>query len=432
MTRALLLVAIAAALSGCHECLGTSSCRVRPHISLNGQFIEHRSGRVVGGTVLEFVRDSGVALVTDTVRAVSDGDGFFELFADAEATGKVRGRLRVTPPAPFTPYTIDTLRLTTTRVRGDGTNAGRFVVDPYVLLIGHVRDRRSLAPLAHVTVTMRRVGGGRLDQDSMRFTADFGGQFSWEPAILDRQPIDVSFEIDVGHHRTYMVRRTIPISYRDGENAFIVLPVGWGLAYGGVTERRGNGERLPDVRVEFERLAGINTSPQRVTVAVDPRGGFVLPVNAESEGGLTARLRLLPPAPIPSESYVVEMSTSDDDTPISLGTFRYGAQAYWRAALRWSDDRTPLPTGTTVRIQRAAGVQVLWPSPSPDATRAVTEGGQVTFQAATADSGAVDFDLTVELPAPFAWDTLRRRSTARYSDTQENFGDLSVRRRFRP
>ena len=435
MRRALVLASLCAmtlSAGSCDECAGTPSCTTTPEISYSGQFIDRVSGAPVQGVSISFVRSAGAQLLHDP-SAMSDDDGFFVLRAPALQEGHVAGELRVVPPAPDVPYAIPNVTLRTNSIRGDGGNLGRLVVKPFLFLIGHVRDRFTHAPLPSVVVTFRRVAGGRVAEDTREFVTDAGGQFGWEPAVIDPAPIDATFELVVeGHPRPYVIRRQVGLNYRDFETSFVILPVGWGLAYSAGTLRRGSNEVIPGVAVQYRRISGIQTEPAEGPLPVDGNGSFPIAVTPLSEGSLTAELRVVPPPPFPPETSVVQMETSDDDVVRSLGYFRYGAQVVFSATLR-DDAGLAIPEGTVVMVERESGPALALKPAAPDSgLRVVDASGRLAYQAPTADSGAMQIKLIVRLPAPFAWDTIRPINVpSAYSDSTYDVGIIAVRRRNR-
>src|SRR4051812_485874 len=90
-TTLAVLVAVTSLVASCDPCAGTPTCRTNPEISYSGRVVDHVSGIAVPGTQVQFIRDSGVALVGDTIRAIADADGFFRLSASASASGWVGG-----------------------------------------------------------------------------------------------------------------------------------------------------------------------------------------------------------------------------------------------------------------------------------------------------------------------------------------------------
>lgn len=428
------LVALVVLLGACDECAATPSCHNPPQISYGGQFIEHKSGAPVRGVTVSFVRRSGIEVDLDSISDVSDGDGFFTLRVGSVYDGAATGDLMVVPPAPYSPYTISGLSLRTSRVRGDGASLGRFVVDPYLLLVGHVRDRYTLQPIPDAAVTLRRTSGGRLDQDVRSFTTDFGGQFAWvDPTIIESGTINVTFEITApGYPRAYVVPREIPLQYRDGDMAFVIIPVGSGLSYVASTGRRATGEQLPGVEVQFRRLSGIMAQPETFSVTPQSNGSFGFPLASTEDGTLVGELVVRPPAPYPPEVDTVTLATSDDDRARFLGVFAYGAQVNFTAMLRDSATGTSIPQGTTVSVKRVGGLPLAWDTPPDGHERVVDAQGRVAYQAPTSASGTVQFDLIVQLPAPFLWDTVRAVVPSVFSDDAYDVGTLAVRRRPRP
>ena len=428
-----LLAAAAVAMQGCSECFGTPSCDAigAPEVSYTGQFVERKTGQPVAGVNVSFIRTEGAELAA-VPRAVSSSDGFFVLRAPALQGGVVTGELRVEPPGR-PPYTVAVSMLTNT-VRGDGGSFGRFVVDPYLLLVGIVRDRETGEAIPGARVIFQRLSGGRLESDTRTFITDHGGQFGWEPEVLEVDTVHAEFTIQTPDGpRDYVVRRDLLIRHVDGEMSFIILPAGWGLAYSGAALRRGSERPLPGVSMHYRRLAGIGTNPEETPLAINQFGGFNVDVEPLQEGTLTAELRIVPPAPIPPATYVVNLQTSDDDIPAFLGWLRYGSQVHVQAQLRFADTGEPVPSTAGVTFERKGGVALDWPQDAPDdGRRPVGADGRITFRAPTTDSGSTQFDIIVRLPEPLAWDTLRNVSVpSRYSDDSTSLGALLVRRRSR-
>lgn len=429
--------AVLVATGACGECTGTGACGSAPEVSYSGQFIEHKSGRTVPGVRVTFVRQSGVQLAGQRIAAVSDAQGFFTLRGGASRAGVSRGRIEVTPPPPWVPYAVDDVTLATSTVRGAGGWLGRWVVNPYVLMVGVVQDRWSRERIPGATVVMRRTAGGRADSDTVTFRSDFGGQFSWEPTIAEPGDIEATFEITVnGRPRSYVVDRTVTVSHRDGDIVFIILPVGAGIAYSGTTARRGSGLQLPGVTIEWRRTGGIMTRPDGFLLTPDPFGSFPVPLEPLVDtGSVVGELHIVPPAPYPPEVLPLELRVSDDDVVEWLGFTGYGAQVFARTQLRFADTGEPLPEDTDVSLIRTGGVALDWPNPTPpQADRAVVaDSGLLTIHAPTADSGTVTWDLVVRPPPPNAPDTLRGIALpSRYSDEVVVLPPLQVRRRASP
>ena len=439
MTRlTLFTAAVAAAVvtNGCDECAGTPSCRVEPELSYSGQVVVHGTGKVVPGTQVSFVRDSGVLLQADSIAVVTDGDGFFTLRVRARRAGDVFGHLRIAAPAPYRSYVAQLGLLQTTTTRGDGTFLGRFSAEPYMLMIGILRDRKTGAPMPDVTVKIRRNSGGRFTVDSATFVTDFGGQFAWYPVVAEPGDVNTTFEITApGYPRTYNITRDVRLLYLEGDVAFQNLPVGMGFPYYATSIRRGFGRPVAGTTVEFTRLGGIATVAEQVTIPINENGTFGIPLEPQEPGSLFVQLRIIPPTPLLPETRELRLATSDDDQGQFLGYMGVGAQVYFGAQLRFADNNEPLPEGTFVLIRHTSGPPLLWdPPPPPQGDwRLLKRDGRLEYGAPTPAPGDVTFDIEVQLPAPLAWDTIAGVSIpSRYNDTIVERGVLAVRRRVRP
>jgi hypothetical protein len=425
-------MAFGLATTGCDQCAGTVSCHVAPQLSYGGQIIEHRSGAIVPGTTVTFVRESGVALESDTVRGVSDDAGFFTLRANAADVGEVIGHIVVDGPGNIQPYVIPAQVLTSSRVHGEGGFLGRITVRPYMLLVGHIRDRFTYVPVESASVTISRDSGGRFSQDSLTFTTDVGGQFAWYPDVVEASTVYVTFQVHSRTHaRTFRISRALPLLYRDGDMSFQIMPAGIGFPYYGWTGRRGWGSPAPGTMVRMRRTGGVEVEQNEITVEV-PYGRFDVHLRPKAAGTANVELSILPPAPYTPETHHLTLQTSDDDVADSLGFFGYGVHVYASADLRYADSGEPVAGGTFVTFKRVSGLSIEWPTPPEGDLRVVDKTGRVLYGAPT-DSGQVVFDLIVRLPAPFAWDTIPAvGARARYSDVPFNVGTLLVRRRLAP
>jgi hypothetical protein len=428
-TFALLLAA--GALAACNECTGTLACRVDPEISYTGQLLDRNTRRGVGGVAIAFVRDSGVRLDADTVKAITNGDGYFTLRAGAAGDGEVHGHLRVFSP---TPYTVPSISFRTATTRGDGGFIGRLVTKPYFRIVGFVRDRKTLAAIEGAKIVWRRTGGGRVSQDTVTFTTGTGGAFSWLPEVTDFSAIEASFEITAaGYPRTFVVNRKLELQYFDNDLSIQYIPVGMGFPQYAVTGRRGTGVPLAGTTVTLTRLSGVATTPQQITIPVTEFGAFGFPLEPQAPGTTFVQVRINPPAPFTPETRTVPLTTSDDDVPRNLGFMGIGAHVYFGAELRDASGAL-VDEGTAVRIRRVAGLPLLLTPTFPDGDhRPVNSRGRFEYGTPMADSGSVTFDLTIQHAAPFVWDTIRGITVqSRFNDTLINLGTLTVPKRPQP
>jgi hypothetical protein len=430
----LVALALASGAIACNECSGTFACRVEPEISYSGQVIDRATRRGVGGTQLWFVRDSGTQLVGDSVNAVSDPGGFFVIRASTERDGVVHGHLRVAAPAPNAPYTIPVISLTTSRTLGDGGFIGRVVTKPFFRLVGFVHDRKTGSAIEGATVFWRRTAGGRVSQDTITFTAGAGGAFSWLPEVTDARAIEATFQITApGYPRTFSFDRKLELQYFDNALSIQQIPVGMGFPQFAVTGRRGTGEPLVGTTVTLTRISGVATTPSQVTIPTTEFGAFGFPLEPQQPGTAFVEVRVNPPAPFAAETRVIPLPTSDDDLPKNIGFMGFGAHVFFGAELRDSDGAL-IPEGTAVRIRRVSGLPLLLAPDFPDGDhRPVNAKGRFEYGTPMAGAGSVTFDLTVQHPEPFVWDTVRGITVqSRFNDTIIDVGPLTLAKRRKP
>lgn len=431
MRTAVLMVAAlagAALTASCDVCAGTPSCHNPPEVSVGGQFIERKSGATLAGVAVEFVRRRGALTDVDTVRAVSDREGFFQLRMGALQDGNVVGDLRVTPPAPYKPYVATNVTLPTSRTRGDGSYLGRLVVNPYLVFVGDVYDRTTRAPVAGATVTLRRISGARLYTDEMTFTSGSDGRLAWiDPDVVEFGVLRAEFEISApGYPRAFRFQRDIPLSFKDGEIAIMGLPMGSGLTYLARTTRRGTGEALPGVSIEFRRTSGIAVQPDPLTLTPNADGYFVINLAPQGAGTVTGNLTITPPAPYPVETRTLTLAASDDDITPTLGDFGYGAMEFLSAYFRYRGTGLPVNGGIVGEVKRVSGLRTL-ASPEDNGWRALADDGRLVYSAATTDTGTTIYQIVARLAPPFVPETLKAVAIpSRYSDLPTELGVIRV------
>src|SRR6185503_3571888 len=162
----------------------------------------------------------------------------------------------------------------------------RLVVNPFLILVGDVYDRRTGAPVPGATITLRRISGAHLSPDTITLVSDAGARVAWiEPTIVEFGVFKADVELSApGYPRPFHIERDIPISYKDAEISFITLPMGFGLTYSGATSRRGTGQTFPGVQVEFRRTSGIAVQPDPLVLTAGDDGSFVIDLNPLAQG----------------------------------------------------------------------------------------------------------------------------------------------------
>jgi hypothetical protein len=417
-------VVLAGAIASCDPCAGTPSCEVPPEVSASGSFIERPSGRAVSGVQVAFIRRQGAPLRSDTMRSVSDRDGFFLLREAAYEAGGVVGDLVVTPSPPGTPYTVRGIELRATGRRGDGAVLGRLFVNPWLQFIGELHDRKTDAQVPGATVTVRSLGPGLVTPLVTTTVAAENGRFSWEPSIDLFDALIVEWEVAADNYpRAYRFRDTILPQFRDEPPRFIVLKVGGGWSYAGHAYRRGTNTFLPGVAVEWVRTGGIMTSPPSFTATPNANGTFPVPIEPVGDGVAVGRLTIRPPAPLPEEVIEgVELATFDGGKTRLFGPFGYGPATIARPVILYRATGKPVPVGTWVRFRHVGGLSPIFPAAwtVPDSgIRIVDSTGTVAYDAATLEAGTVQYELQVRLNAPHDWDTLTVSIPARFSSAPE-------------
>ena len=408
----------AAVVAGCDPCAGTPSCKSSPEVSYGAQFIDHASGREVSGVVVEFVRDSGPPLAAPAIRSVSDDRGFFQLRAFAHGDGVVHGKLFVTPPEPYEPFVFQDFTMRTSRVRGDGLYAGRVVVNPYLFIVGEVRDRLTGAPVRDARVTLSQLSGVDVSGPPLQFVTDGDGRFFTQLDAGDVGPISLEAVITApGYPRSYRINVHQRTQFVDRPARDVtVLRLRPAFQYVGEVTRRGSREVLPGVTVEFRRTGGIPVSPEVVSPAVNALGLFAItpePLVDVENGEMTGDLTITPPAPLPVEVIRgLRLIATDGDSGRLLGRFGYGAQVYVRAPLQYRANGAPLRKGILAKLWHAGGLPFTM-SEGDSGIRDTDTTGSVPFIAPTADSGAVVFGMEVRFPG-FAPETIQVQARARY------------------
>jgi hypothetical protein len=404
------------AVAACDPCAGTSACRTSDRVSYIGHTVERTTGKSVNGTEVMFVRTSGIELANDTIRAVSAGDGFFALGADARSAGLVTGTLHVSPPGRMA-YDIPGIKMQTSRTAGDGGDLGRIVVDPYVMFIGQLRNRRTGADTAALAmVSFQRTGGIPIEPDRIETQADEHGRFFLAPVA--KEPGTVTGLLLVRADGNLQVD-TIPLSI---ETRFIdeavhdvaVVNMGHALLWVGELYRRGTNEHQAGIQVDFKRTGGINADPAQFTTYTNDIGYFPIQPRPLGDGELVGSITVHPPVGSPFTVPNIRIGTTPGDTVRFLGRFGYGPHAYGLLELRYRTTQSAVAPGTVVTFRRISGVE----TSSPTYTDVVREHGFSSVDLGTNVVGTVLADVEVKLGEPWGTDTLRNvpiRSTE--SDT---------------
>lgn len=424
------LFVTASAQWGCSPCAGTSECRTDARVAYTGRMIERSTERGVGGVQLTFVRTGGVELAQDSITTTSDGDGFFTFAVDADAEGEVVGTLSVTPAAPRQPYTVSGIRLRTTTVHGDGGELGRLVIDPYVALVGELRDRRTGAIMDLSDVMFIRTGGVATPSDTIRTRADAFGRFLLTAPVSALGPLTGILVVSNGNYpRPFIYPIGIGAQYLDrAEPTTMLFRLGATLASFGEVYRRGNDARTAGLVVEFDRTGGITVQPSHFETRTNEFGRFVLSPAPDSDGEVVGDLTIRVPAPNPPIIVrSLRVRTHDDDSLRFAGRWGYGQQVLGAIEFWNRTTQRAFGAGGVVTYRRTSGIRT-----DPETfVDPINSFGRSRIQMAALDSGDVVIDIDVRLGEPYGTETIRGvRFTSRNSDEQILLGPRSVGRWF--
>jgi hypothetical protein len=326
VAAAILALALGLGTEACDRCAGILGCTGAPRLSMGGQLIVRETGTAVRGAVLTFVRASGVALASDSVSAVTDAGGQFQLAVEASNLGEVVGDIAVRPPAPWLPYRVRGLTFPTSDVRGEGQILGRWVVDPYIQFDGQFQRRGDGQLLGGARVTIIRTGGVAVSPDTVALTAGSDGGVYFE--IRAAEPGDMVADIVVASPdlaRTYRLTGVVFVAeYRDLPARLAApLSVGPGLKYVGEVRRADTDGVVAGAAVDFRRTGGIEVTPSLMVTVTNSSGRFPFTLTNVDSGEVIGDLTVHPPAPLRDTTI----------TGIRLQTFESDAQrvlAVWR------------------------------------------------------------------------------------------------------
>ena len=426
VVRVVLSVVLVAGATSCDPCAGTVGCRTEPRVSVTGRTVVYRENRHIAGVTIEFTRTGGVELASDRVTTTSDDQGWFRLAMDARSEGEVVGDLTVRPPAPWSSYTVAGVRVSTRTIRGDGQDLGRIVVDPYLAVIGELRNLRTRGPLPGAYVEFRRTGGVAVSPGTMEWTTDAGGRFFIDPLPTGFGTVEgVLTVVSRALPKTFVVPVRYTTEWRDRVPQNVaVIGLGTSLVYVGDIFRRGSLKGVPGVEVEFVRTGGVQTDPARVVVRTDTGGRFPIVLLPAEAGEVIGDLIVRPPSPLTGFTVSgLRLKTFDVDTIGLIGRWGIGPQIFGGLELFARATQQPLPGGIVTVFRRRGGIRI-----DPDtAVERTSPFGTVAIRAAAVDPGEVVGDLEVRLPAPFRADTLRGlRLQSRDDDTQVYLGRAGV------
>jgi hypothetical protein len=415
---------------GCDPCAGVSNCRPGSHIAISGRLLVRESSKPVAGGRISFIRTSGAKLSSDSISAVSDGDGFFLLSTDAAEDGAVRGRLRVEPPNATT-YTVPEVVAQTSRVAGEGTDLGRIVSDPFLNFIGEIQDRLTNKVIPLSDIVFKRTGGIDIQPSTISVQADRSGRFFLAPKALGVGAVTGNVIVSAPGYPGELF--TIPISisteYRDLSSVGVsVLHLGAALLWSGEVYRRGSNAHIAGIPVDFARTGGIAVTPDHFTVSTNDIGLFPIQPIPSTEGELIGDVTIHSPPPFsPAVIRGVRVTTQQDDSVRSAGRWGFGSQAFGSIEFWYRTTMVPATAGPTVVFHRTSGVATDVDTYSDK----INNFGRSGLQLATHDTGSLVGDFEVQLGEPYGTELIKGiRAASREDDAQRFYGVFLVGRWF--
>lgn len=324
ITSLALLACAAVAAQGCGRCEGILGCTSAPRVSVDGQFVVHATRAGVPGVAVDFIRTGGVALASDSVRAVTDADGFFNLAVNALQGGAVTGDLSVHPPAPWLPYRVSGQTFETSDVRGAGTLLTRWVVDPYIQFAVELYRRDGHVPLTGAQVTIVRTGGVQIAPDSFVTTVDSNARiyFPAQAQAPGTALASVTVSSPLLPHAYTLANVGMRAWYLDSLPLIAgVWELGWSLQYGALVVNY-NGVGIPGTTVNFQRTGGIAVTPDTLTAETNVWGIAPLTMFTVDSGAVVGTLTIHPPAPYRDTTITgLRLETFDSDSTRLAGVF---------------------------------------------------------------------------------------------------------------
>lgn len=424
-------LAVVLAATSCEPCAGTSNCRTEDRISYTGHIVERATERSIGGVQVSFIRTGGLELSSDTLRATSGSDGFFQFTATAKARGDVTGMLRVAPPGRPA-YQVNGITLHTTNVNGDGGDLGRIVIDPFVTFIGEIRNRIAHADttIPNAVVTFVRTGGIAAEPEVIEVRSDAYGRFFFAPTVHEAGTLLGDIHVGaVGFTQTYIIPVRIDTRYQDIVPRDVsIINIGSALLWAGEIYRRATNAHTAGIAVDFQRTSGIAVDPDRFTTTTNEFGFFPIQPAPQGDGELVGSLTIHPPAPwTPFTVQGVRVHTTADDTIRLAGRWGYGAQTFGAMEFRYRTSMTKVDSGATIVFRRTGGIRT-----QPDTfTDHVNQFGFAKVELPADASGDVVGDIEVRLGEPYGTEIIRgQHLPSAEDDTQRFYGTRLVGRWF--
>lgn len=292
-----------------------------------GEVVAEPLSRPAQAVAVDFIRTGGAVLRSDTLRAVSDDNGRFEIIGEAESEGSVVGDLVFYLAEPIGAARFAGVTLQTSRAGGNLLYAGKWEIPyPHLPYEASFYHRGSGRPAAGVEVEFRRTGGIAVEPDTFRVTTDIWGAVKLRPETQSVGELVGEIEVfPTPPHRPYVIRNLRMPTFLTPRNDSTIVRSGLGayFPYAGVLVWAESGEAAGGVVLEFRRRSGIQIAPSPFTTETDRFGTFHLNPLPVTEGDVEGELVITSPAAL-AGTVVAELtlSAATEDTAVRhLGYF---------------------------------------------------------------------------------------------------------------
>ena len=320
----ILAVALAGcALGSCAPCDGIIGCSADPHFDVSGRMIEWPSGTPVAGVVVDIMHAGG------STRSETDSDGFFS--ARWEGSGGTDSvRLVVQPTAPYLPYESNPVAVRASSVAGDGTDLGRWVVNPFHAFVGEIRNRKTGSPVPNARISFEPNEVSSAETASITARTDAYGRFVFSTDAPGGRTTLGSLTIDGGRAGLFRTIENFPLPPRFRDEPLDltgVLGLGPTFGYYVLFYLRGT-DRQPipaGTEVRFARTSGVRITPSTIVHYSQPWGAIALISTPAGAGNVTGDMTVFLPPPLAPEVIAdVTLPTTQDDLPVCCITFEVG------------------------------------------------------------------------------------------------------------
>lgn len=328
---AVVLIGVCALLAGCGVCDGVVSCSVPARFAVEGTLVEAMTGEASAGARVDAILTGGPAGATDSLSTVTDSHGFFHLETEVGQPGAVTYDVKVSPRGRKA-YRIRGLVAQTHTVRGEATELGRWVSDPYFRVFTELATRVDPSQrLRDTSVSFQRVSGPEMTgaawttqgyksrTDGYATVLLFG--YAAFPDSLAPLTGDLLVPFPGGVSRARITLFPTQIFYAPPASR-IIPTIGPSAMYEVTAYDSVAGHPVPGTTFTFTRTGGPGTAKSTYSDVSGPDGNAILRVRPLGFGNIVGTLTVTPPAPYAAFTRSrVTLKTFDSDSVATLGTF---------------------------------------------------------------------------------------------------------------